>query len=53
LKELIKTINLFPPQQISIVSLKNCHPAVMILTLDLHSVLYISEQTFCSAMNTT
>lgn len=56
LKELIKInmyfYSLFLPQQINIVSLKNFHPPVIILTLDLHSVLHISEQTSFSAMNT-
>lgn len=52
LRELIKTnmyfYNLFWSQQISIISLENCHPAVMVLTLALLGVLDIfPDFLFC------
>lgn len=57
LEEFIETntsfCNLFWSRELSVVSLKNCQKAVIILTLDLHNTLHISEETSSPAVSTT
>lgn len=57
LEEFIETntsfYSLFLSRELSVVSLKNCQKAVIILTLDLHNTLHISEETSSPAVSTT